>query len=68
MATPAEIVAALESALTDGAGIASVSCDGQTVQYRGPTEMLQAIDYWRSRDGRQERKRPRIASIQLPGS
>lgn len=71
MATAAELssnIATLQAALADGGGMASISVDGQTVQFRGPTEIIKAIDYYRSLEGRASGRRPRCASIQLPGS
>ena len=64
----ATTIANLQATLAEGAGLASITVDGQTIQYRGPAEILRAIDYYRSLEGRVTGRRPRVASIKLPGS
>ncbi len=67
--TPAEIVAACDAALLEGATGRVVDVDGQfKIEYTSPRQLREIRHYYASLAARQSRTRPRCASIRLPGS
>ena len=64
--TAEDRVEALEAALATGAGVVSVSIDGQTVTYNRADARAE-LQFWARKRARERRQRPAAASIRLGG-
>ena len=67
MATDAEMVTALKTALATGAAVVDVSIDGIGTRF-DRAQALHELGFWESRVARAAGTRPRVASIDLGGS
>ena len=57
-------VARLETLLAQNVGIVNVTVDGQSVTY---DDLLKQYRYWKSRQARENKTRPRAAQIYMGG-
>jgi hypothetical protein len=65
MASDAQsMIEALESALSENAGVVSVNVDGTSVRY-DRQQALRELDYWQRQKAQQAGKRPRVSSVNL---
>lgn len=62
--TAKNMVKQIETALSTGAGVVSVTVDGQTVRW-DRNKALKELDYWRRQASRSGGKRPRVATMRL---
>ena len=64
MAQTQQMIDALESALSENAGVVSVNVDGTSVRY-DRQQALRELDYWKREQSRAQGRRPRASSVNL---
>jgi hypothetical protein len=61
---PQTMINALQSALSENAGVVSVNVDGTSVRY-DRKQALRELDYWQRQKAQSAGKRPRVSSVNL---